>query len=89
MANLRRVQALSFQPSLLQTVFDRIGRKIGIVLLARKPLFLRGGHYPSIDYECRSTVMIVGRQAQDVCCHFLPLVVLIAKMIVLALRSKA
>lgn len=39
------------------------GGEVGIVFYTRKPLFLSGGHYFTVDDKRGSTIMVVGRDS--------------------------
>jgi len=56
---------LERDPAFSQTVRNRLNRESRRMLLARKPLFLRCSDNQSIFNETRSTIMIVGGNAEN------------------------
>ena len=49
-----------------EAVFHRPGRELGIVLPAREPLFLGGGHDLSVDDQRRGRIVIIGRNTENI-----------------------
>ena len=54
-----------FELCVFEAPLDGFGRKAGIVLPTRKPLFLHGAHRQAVDHQRSGRVVIVGGDAKD------------------------
>ena len=48
-----------------EAILDRVLRERRVVLLAREPLFLRGGDHTPSGHETRGTVVVEGGNSQN------------------------